>query len=602
MMKILKWLLGCLTILLFATPIPQQAQMDDTLIAFVSNRSGVSEDIFVTDQQGQQVYNITQSRSRAWHPTWSPDGTRIAYNSDQDGNAEIYVMQANGDDKTNLSNHPASDTSPDWSSTADQIVFISDRDGGFDLYLLDLEDNSTRRLTDDGIVKSEPAWSPDGNQIVYWQQPEQGIVILNVLDIASGSIQTLIEEGQNLWPAWSPDGTEIAYFGVQTGTGDIYSISIQDSTITNITNSESNAIRPDWSSDGNQIIYMDDRDGNFNLYIMNADGSNARRLLDAEEDDLSPTWQPIAAEIEFDSSTALGQNVNVVQGEVASDAQEELGTGERRVFAPEIANIDDIIRIRLEIDVEAMGIDVTPAPTPEDEIPLRSQQALTVYRYMGAQLTGLDIGKFEIFPDPTDYVLQIQEDRVNYWEWLLRANGTESLGENFLAVQIYLPEVQDDGTIIKTVLETITVTVDVIEDQPANPSEFVQQSIMPEEPQGFSIFYSSENSLTVAFSEEIDVSDMRIATQDVEFPVLFDFPIFEQTDSRALVNSCIYYEMEAITVTLPRACQGGQAFSFTLVPGDIFWIDRATRSLVDIIIRKDEQVFVCPAESDRCDF
>jgi Tol biopolymer transport system component len=48
-------------------------------------------------------------------PAWSPDGTRIAFESERDGNLEIYVMNADGSGVTRLTNDPASDSTPAWS-------------------------------------------------------------------------------------------------------------------------------------------------------------------------------------------------------------------------------------------------------------------------------------------------------------------------------------------------------------------------------------------------------------------------------------------------------------------------------------------------------
>jgi dipeptidyl aminopeptidase/acylaminoacyl peptidase len=58
--------------------------------------------------------NLTNSGASDFGPVWSPDGTRIAFNSDMDGNQEIYVMNADGSGPIRLTNNPASDTFPDW--------------------------------------------------------------------------------------------------------------------------------------------------------------------------------------------------------------------------------------------------------------------------------------------------------------------------------------------------------------------------------------------------------------------------------------------------------------------------------------------------------
>jgi TolB protein len=70
-------------------------------------------------------------------PVWSPDGTKIAFQSLRDHNYEIYVMNADGSGQTNLTNHPGKDLEPSWSPDGTQIYFRTDRDGNmYDDYVM----------------------------------------------------------------------------------------------------------------------------------------------------------------------------------------------------------------------------------------------------------------------------------------------------------------------------------------------------------------------------------------------------------------------------------------------------------------------------------
>ena len=74
---------------------------------------------------------VTFTSSVETSPTWSPDGGRIAYVSDQSGNEDIWVSPAAGGDAVNLTaDHPGSDSEPSWSPDGNQIAFVSDRDQG----------------------------------------------------------------------------------------------------------------------------------------------------------------------------------------------------------------------------------------------------------------------------------------------------------------------------------------------------------------------------------------------------------------------------------------------------------------------------------------
>src|SRR5688500_14927621 len=91
-------------------------------------------------------------------PAWSPSGTRIAFVSTRDGNAEIYAMNFDGTAVTRLTSHAATDGEPTWSANSGQLAFISDRDGTKDLYVMNADGSGVRRVPVGAV--SGPAWRP----------------------------------------------------------------------------------------------------------------------------------------------------------------------------------------------------------------------------------------------------------------------------------------------------------------------------------------------------------------------------------------------------------------------------------------------------------
>lgn len=85
-------------------------------------------ELFVMNADGSGVAQLTHSPYGDIEPAWSPDGSRVAFQSNRDGTFEIYVIGADGTGETRLTFNPARDSYPSW--TADGgILFESDRDG-----------------------------------------------------------------------------------------------------------------------------------------------------------------------------------------------------------------------------------------------------------------------------------------------------------------------------------------------------------------------------------------------------------------------------------------------------------------------------------------
>ena len=100
-------------------------------------------------------------------PAFSPDGSRIAFVSQRDGNAEIYVMNADGTGTTRVSNDPQPDGRPSFMPDGQSLVFHSSRTAGKqEIWAVNVDGTALTQLTRDS-VNSSPAVSPDGQIIAY---------------------------------------------------------------------------------------------------------------------------------------------------------------------------------------------------------------------------------------------------------------------------------------------------------------------------------------------------------------------------------------------------------------------------------------------------
>jgi Tol biopolymer transport system component len=262
--------------------------------------SGVTQ---ITDSPGG-LDNVT--------PTWSSDGSQIAFSSDRDGgDSEVYVLSWVDGSQGRRTNQDGADDSPSFAPDG-RMAFATNRDGNGEIYVLG-PDGSLQNLTNDPATDSLPTWSPDGTRIAFVRtfgsDPE--IFVMN----ADGSGQTNLSAnnggGQgtlaiDTMPAWSPDGGHIAFISVRTGGADLFVMGSDGAEPTNLTKGPDRESNPNYAPDG-RIGFVSDHPSkpgsylyDYGIYVMNPDGSGVAPLfVDPSLDPSVFDWAPDGSYIVF---------------------------------------------------------------------------------------------------------------------------------------------------------------------------------------------------------------------------------------------------------------------------------------------------------------
>lgn len=277
---------------------------DGSMVAFTSRGIPYDNvfDIFVVRADGSFPTRLTFSTHFMGEigavPIWSPDGSKMAFRSDRDGNSDIFIMNSDGSSLTNVTHDSCHNYDPVWRPDGLGVTFVSasgnDDSGEYWLHYSN-PDGSVRVFEQvqhgnwhDSLCAL--VWFPVGSTLGYVSfQQYGGAMASHVCTWAPGhtSCTERLIRGAGavdhvISPVWSPDGSRLAFVSNAEGRRNIYVITIQaepgdPQRLTNSLTGEG-AAAPAWSPDGTEIVFAADWTGNSEIYVMKADGTGVRQL------------------------------------------------------------------------------------------------------------------------------------------------------------------------------------------------------------------------------------------------------------------------------------------------------------------------------------
>jgi TolB protein len=262
-----------------------------TRIAYVA-RFPQRFELHVADADGFNSQFILAHREPIISPAWSPDGTRIAYVSFEQGRSIVFIHNLVDGTRRILAAYDGINSAPAWSPDGKHLALALSKDGVSQIYMIDADGGGLARLTNSNAIDTEASFSPDGKYILFTSDRGGSPQIYRMNASGANVERMTFEGGYNVTPRYSPDGKSFAYIQRNQGR---YTLALMDLTTRQsvILSDSSLDGSPAFAPNGRLILYASIVGGHGILAAVSSDGRIKQKISASAQDVREPAWGPL---------------------------------------------------------------------------------------------------------------------------------------------------------------------------------------------------------------------------------------------------------------------------------------------------------------------